>query len=356
MAEIISTSLSWEQEDAQKYFLEPLFVNNDDLAFFEVITNVSGASYKLDRFGSLEKFTLADSGAAFTTGSAASASTYAQTTVNLTRLKAEAYASAYTFYNTVKSQLLKQGLGRDDMSGTLLQQIISEVFIKGLKRDMSSQSWLAYTKQADDSTANTDTHFNVYDGLWSQLEGGTGVTNVAVQNSSAVADNGAIAAGVALSTFAAMVAGASDELLGEKQDAVIFCSRAMADNYKASLQAANTHVSSYTALIDGVQRLTYDGIPLIVKGDWDVHQGASASHNSNGCTSLNKASSTALMKANKSAAVLTIKNNLVVCTDFEAQDVELWYNQDERQNRFRMSYSIGVGYKDAKYVVVATQS
>ena len=50
MANVINTSLTWSQEDARRYFLSPLFYENDHLKGMEVISDISGASIKLDRY------------------------------------------------------------------------------------------------------------------------------------------------------------------------------------------------------------------------------------------------------------------------------------------------------------------
>ena len=59
MANVINTSLTWSQEDARKYFLSPLFFENDHLKGMEVISDVSGASIKLDRYSALKDLTKA---------------------------------------------------------------------------------------------------------------------------------------------------------------------------------------------------------------------------------------------------------------------------------------------------------
>ena len=59
MANIINTSLTWSQEDAAKYFLQPLFISNNDLSHFDVMTNISGSSILLDKYSALKDVTKA---------------------------------------------------------------------------------------------------------------------------------------------------------------------------------------------------------------------------------------------------------------------------------------------------------
>ena len=50
------------------------------------------------------------------------------------------------------------------------------------------------------------------------------------------------------------------------------------------------------------------------------------------------------------AAIWTMENNITVGTDFAAQDVDMWYDKNCKENRFRMSYSFGCALKDNSLV------
>ena len=54
-------------------------------------------------------------------------------------------------------------------------------------------------------------------------------------------------------------------------------------------------------------------------------------------------------------AIWTAENNITVGTDFLAQDVDMWYNRDCKENRFRMLYSMGVAVKEPGMVVTMTE-
>jgi len=59
--------------------------------------------------------------------------------------------------------------------------------------------------------------------------------------------------------------------------------------------------------------------------------------------------------ADTKCAIWTMENNITVGTDFQAQDVDMWYNKDCKENRFRMLYSMGVAVKEPGMVVTMTQ-
>ena len=105
MAEFISTSLTWDQEDVQKYFLEPLFVSNNSLEHFDVLTDISGSSIKLDRYSALKNITKAHSLTSFSAATPQTSNT--PITLGLTRLEVEHKQAAFTMFNHIKSQLLK---------------------------------------------------------------------------------------------------------------------------------------------------------------------------------------------------------------------------------------------------------
>ena len=60
MANLITHWLSYSKEDAQRYFLQPLFVGNEALSYFEIMTGVK-SSQLLDKFSTLSKITKAES-------------------------------------------------------------------------------------------------------------------------------------------------------------------------------------------------------------------------------------------------------------------------------------------------------
>ena len=140
-----------------------------------------------------------------------------------------------------------------------------------------------------------------------------------------------------------MYAAASPELL-EAGNHAYFVSGDIADDYMAStLESSNFAAAGYGAMVNGVPQLTYRGIPLIVRRDWDVAIAANVA-NINGA---NHASET-------HRAMLTTKDAFVVATDFNENSVEQWYSNDNKEYRFRVAYSIGCALKDAKLAVYYT--
>ncbi len=321
---IISTTLEWSQEDAAKYFLAPLFISNNDLSHFDVITNISGKSILLDKYDSLKDITKANGGAGFAGSSVQSSND--NVTLTLDRLQVEHAQKAHAFYSHIKSQLMKQGVNRDDLTGTLLMTIISEMLMGGIMRDFSTILWWGSKTSGAAGATN-----KLADGIWEACKDATANTGVPSVTYSANATTG----GAIVALNALMVA-RSAELAASEQ--VLFVSRAFADKYRAELTAKGVQ-GAYQDLQGGIANLSFNGIPMEVKPDWDVNIGVHGA-------ALPAAGPSGTAK--KECALLLAKNAIAIGTDFEVQDVDMWYNKDESENRFRMNYSFGCVLKDNK--------
>ncbi len=325
--EILSTSLTWDQEDVQKYFLEPLFVSNNSLEWMDVMTDVSGNSIKLDRYSALKDVTKAQSLAGFAAD--ATASTNSNITLSLTRLEVEHRQSAFSMFSHIKSQLLKQGVSRNDLEGTLIKQIVSELLMSAIKRDFSTIMWWGDTANGAGGTQD------LANGFWKAID----VANLPAAQKKTFDTN-------AITTLQGMLDARTNELA--TMDQVIFTSRAFAEKYAGELMAAGTHVAAYDALQKGIPNLAFQGIPIVTEPSWDadiVNHATALAAMANG-NAPNGATA-----ADKNCAILTARGNLTVATDFNANPVDMWYNRDEKENRFRMNYSFGCNIKEESLCV-----
>jgi hypothetical protein len=309
---IINTPVSWNQEDAAKYFLQPLFVMNEDMKYFDVMTDISGAAIKLDKYSAMKNVTNALNAGEFVDNN--DQSTNSQVTLTLTRLEIEVAQQAHSLWNHIKSQMMKRGIARNDLSGTLLMEIISELLMGGIMRDFSTILWWGQT------TSGVGTQ-DLADGIWeacNSIPAGQRVTYT----------------GTVLDDLNSLMTARTPELAASEQ--VMFVSRSFAEKYRAELTAIGVQ-GAYVDLQNGLSNLSFNGIPMIVKPDFDVNiadYGASLS--SNGPSATTKVE----------CAMLLAKGALAVGTDWEIQDVDMWYNKDFKQNRFRMNYSFGCALKD----------
>jgi len=170
MANLITHSLSFSKESIDEFFITPLFIENDIRDLITIRADIK-SSEKLDFFDNLEKITKASAvGTAFT---ASTGVTLTQKTLTVSDMKAQVEQNGKAFLNQVKQALLKQGWQQNDISDTLLEEIILTIFMDGLKADLQRQIWLGDTlkelRTADAPTGVADVHYNVYDGFWPRI-------------------------------------------------------------------------------------------------------------------------------------------------------------------------------------------
>ena len=320
MANIISTSLSWNQEDAAKYFLQPLFISNNDLDFFDVMTNISGANIVLDKYSAMKDVTNALNTGSFSAD--AEQSTNSHITLSLTRLEVEHAQQAHALFNHIKSTLMRQGIERNNLDGTLLMQMISELLMGGIKRDFSTILWFG------DATLGAGTQ-RLANGIWDAADGIPAAQQVAYTAN-------------ALTDLASLMTARTNELAGSDQ--VMFVSRSFADKYRSELQATVVG-AAYSDLQNGIENLSYNGIPMRVMMDFDVNIAAyGATLPANGPTGTTKTE----------CAFLVARDAIAVGTDWDIQNVDMWYDVNSKENRFRMNYSFGCALKDNSLVATIT--
>ena len=334
MANIINTSLTWTQEDAQKYFLEPLFYENDHFKYMDVMTDISGASITLDRYTSLKDITKAMNTDCF--AEEATRSTNSSIVLTLCRLEVEHKQQAHNLFSHVKSQLLKQGISRNDLTGTKLMEIVSTLIMQGINRDLSTILWWGDIAQGVGTQG-------LCNGIWKALDThvGAGTIALATHRTQGLANS--------LLELEAMALLRNNELAASDQ--VIYCSRAFAESYKLQLRAAGTHTQAYADLQNGFGNLSFDGVEMVVLPSWDTDI---ANHGANLANFNNALAPDAVGETR--AALWTAKNNITVGTDFTAQDVDMWYNRDCKENRFRMNYSFGCEVKEPTMCVMSVET
>ena len=334
MANLITHGLSYSKEDAQKYFMQPLFVGNSALDYFEIMTGVK-SSQKLDKFGTLQKITKAEA-AGF---NGATGVGYTQRSIAVTRVEAEVEQAGGAFWNSIKGELLRTGNSKDDISGTKLQQIVSDIMVRGVKRDLERQLWFG----DDSNAAAAYVDYNLYDGILNKL-----VTLPAAQRLQIA--SGALGANVAKAEFQAALDAMPNEGLENRADLVFFATRSLCDNYRATLAAGGQELA-YTSMTDGTPNLSYQGIPIVEQGLWDSVIAA----DSNVATPLTATSlHDVTKKLDGHLLVLTVKNNICIATDYDSvSGADMWYNKDLKVNRFRFEYVVGVNYKNDELTVTA---
>lgn len=323
-----------EQYDVNKAIIQPIFMGQDYMQYMEVLPNIKGTTV-IDKFNQLGKITKAFTNGAF--AAEADSDKGATITITPSRVEAEVEFRANELFNKMKGQLMRGGHEFDNIDGSVVKNILLDLIGQGVKADFNRQLWLS-------DVAEADAHYGIYDGIF-QVAKEAGATALTREYSGLTTqpDDAALVAGNGVKILQGLYDSASPELL-EAGNHVFFVSGDIADDYMAStLEASAYAAAGYGALVNGVPQLTYRGIPLVVRRDWDVSIAADSSE-INGCNSANETH----------RAMLTTQDAFVVGTDFDENSVEQWYSMDNKAYRFRVSYMVGCALKDAKLAVYYT--
>lgn len=194
MASFITSSITWNGKENLDYFLRPMFIGKSpwDTQGVRVISNVK-SSQKLNYFGVASKLLKA-----YVKGfNAATGTTYTQRTLTTYRMKAEAADDANDFYQTVFEQATRVD-DWNNLDGTMLKEIIAEIYRNAVASDVFRQFWLSDTaKETLDANGNesgtADTDYNAYDGMWAILMDDAAVSPSDTQIKRVAFSNGAIA-------------------------------------------------------------------------------------------------------------------------------------------------------------------
>ena len=431
---LITHSLSYSKESLTEFILKPLFIQNDIRDIISIRTDIQG-SEKLDFISTLSKITKAYArGTSFTSSTGV---TVTQKTLSVVKMKAQVDQAGSTFFGWVKEHALKKGYEWDDISGTIFEEIVAEVFMRALKADLQRQVFLGDEKKEVGVTGVADDDYKEYDGFWTRiiadiaattipaaqrvtmsnatvaqvdtttLTGTAGTANITVNGvaylatfntsltqtaldfvtshaatiaarehgivvtssgadviftagvagrpqtiSAAVNVSGNLAGTTAATTGNTLPADlATDEAeaafksmwkkmpneMKELKDALrIMATSSMIENYRETLEADGTE-AAHMKLINGTPTLTFRGIPLIERGEWDTHLAAD------------------FAGYYPHRALLTLPENLVFGTDLASADTlaEMYYRKHEQENVFRVQYKAGTQYIHSNYIVAA---
>lgn len=163
------------------------------------------------------------------------------------------------------------------------------------------------------------------------LAGSVATTTAAVKNTTLVA-------GAAKTILQKLYEARTNELSEfDETELRFYVTRSVYENYLAYLQGLGTE-QSHTTILNGKPSLTFNGIPVLKRADWDKR--------------INSADFGYIMPHR---AMLTTPKNLVIGTDAEDDKttVEAWYEKKDQLNYFRAQYCMGTQYVHPLYMTLA---
>ena len=249
-----------------------------------------------------------------------------QKTIDMSKVKAELGYSAADYFSMIYELITNRAdVNMDDLTGTELEQAETALFKQALAENIRVTMWIGDTSAASG--------YNTFDGLLKRINGlvdDDGVYNFSYQ-AAALEDPA-----YAVELFDKLWAGADPRIPGLKADdrLAYFVSSDIYRLYEKYLDAKGAD-AAYADAMNGRRTLAYHGIPVV-----DVRLGSYL-----GATSFRQ-----------SFVMLTDRRNLVLAVntaDMPGNEVRMWYNPDEMENRQRAVFMAGTQILDEALISFA---
>ena len=247
-------------------------------------------------------------------------------TIDLQRVKAELGFSAADYFSMVYEKVASiVGVNMEDLSGTILEQAETELFRQALAENIRATMW------AGDTSAGSG--YNTFDGFLKLIK--DLVTEQSIYNSTYQAtdlENNSFAVELFDELWTQADPRAQD--LKAEGRLAYFVSSDIYYLYEKYLDEKGVD-SAYIDSVNGRKGLAYHGIPVV-----DVRMGSYLTS-----TSLHQ-----------SFCLLTDRRNLVLAVntaDLPGNEVRMWYNPDEMENRQRAVFMAGCALLDDAMITYA---
>lgn len=249
-----------------------------------------------------------------------------QKTIPLSRVKAELGFSAADYFSLVYEKIAARAdVNMDDLTGSELEQAETALFRQALAENIRATMWVGDTA--------AETGYNTFDGLLKAV--------VAANRAGVIFSEPYLLAdvpndGKAVELFDCLwqQGGTAIQDLKAEGRLAYFVTSDLYYAYEKYLDAKGVD-TAYVDTLNGRPQLTYHGIPLI-----DVRLGsylADTTHHQSFC-------------------LLTDRSNLVLAvntSDFPGNEVRMWYNPDQMQNRQRAVFMAGCEVLDEELIAYA---
>lgn len=246
--------------------------------------------------------------------------------ISVEKIKANLEECVDQWDDTIFAELMKTGVARDDISGTLIDQVIKKQVISGVKSDIHRIIWFA-------EAGDADTDWDQFDGFITLMNDNSATIGTDCwidMNATAFESGGVLAAGGALGLLRQMFEGQNAVLAGmSTADRKFYVTRTVANNYQTTLEDQGNSVGQLL-ITDGVATLFFRGIELVVVPEWDVNLADSTNPHYS------------LIGAN--LMVLTAKDNLVFGSDVRSGETEFktrYATDDDETMKITQKFKLG---------------
>lgn len=249
-----------------------------------------------------------------------------QKTIALKRVKAELGFSASDYFSLVYEKIAARAdVNLDDLTGSELEQAETALFKQAVAENIRATMWVG------DSAAASG--YNTFDGFLKTIKAGCdgeAFYNAVYQKADMTAPEKVV------ELFDDLWQHAPSRLQDVKSEGqlVLFVTSDLYYSYEKYLDAKGAD-AAYSGTVDGRQGLAYHGIPVV-----DVRL-------------ANYLVGTSL---HQSFCLLTDRRNLVLAVntaDFPGNEVRMWYNPDQMENRQRAVFMAGCDILDETLLAYA---
>jgi hypothetical protein len=258
-------------------------------------------------------------------------STIVDKTLSVEKVKANLEECVDAWDDTIFAELMKPGVNRDDLSGTVIDNVIRTQYLKAARSDIQRIAWFADINDADSD--------------WDQFDGW--VTN-ALDNSSSIGatcfidmDSTSFETGDALATDGAL---GLLKQMWEAQTAALravpaggkkfYVTNTVLDNFRDTLEDQNNSLGQ--ALIqDGVEKLFFRGVELSVVPEWDTNLADSTNPHYTGSG----------LSIGSNFIYYTVKDNLVFGSDVVEGSTSFkvrYADDDDEKMKLTTKFKLGV--------------
>ena len=227
-----------------------------------------------------------------------------------------------------------------DKDGSEEMAMLSVAITESIKTSVNAKVWYSDTAGALFSGGGNFTNgtnlglFNQFDGLFKQIfADGTIPRYTIAENTGATYTAQTLSAGKSYTILKSLYNLADARLLGH-EDAKIYVTRSIYDNYLDYLETTEAVGGNIQVLENGRKLLTYRGITVALQNEWDRLQNA---YQNNG---------TVVFRPHR--ALMTVPANIPVGTlsEEDLENLESWYEKKDKSNYVDFAY-----FLDAKHLV-----
>ena len=302
-------------DEANELFLEPVFFDDDISNQWRVMPNVV-TKKKMGFVQPLENVVRKYAGCGF--NPLGEVKVYDRS-IEVEKAKVDLEICWDEFQDTVFEELLQRGVRLPDVTGTLIQEIITQRTIQAIRQDIVRLGYFG-------NTASNNPNYDLVDGLWSVFYPTLVADDLIPRTATGTGTD--IGAGDGIEILRAVYDQAPLQLKAlPTNQKVINVSGSVYSAFREDIEEAGGGDYGLLQLINGVETLTFRGIPVVAQWRWDeilTNLGVTKPHYVEYTTPLNK----------------------VLATDVTNPATELttWYDEKDEKVYTKSRFKMGVNY------------